>query len=210
MTLTIPAIVLAFGLAFLTDTGPTLADQPWPTPPPGPRPPVPRVIEAGKIKPVEVRRGETAWVVPPIAMFVPRFPPVPSTPFRSRDGVTIVSDAGSITTTVQIVYEQIEDWEKLPNSSLQEVRKVFDLRAFDHRANEISLDLRRPWVLDVSLQGVADEFDDPARFLIARYDKDVGWVPLVTSYRRNQGILRARVLQVGRFAVLAEPSVISS
>ena len=209
LSLTIMAAVLACGLMFLTDTGPASANDPWPTPPPGPRPPVPNVIEVSNIKPVEVPRGATSWVIPPVAMFAPRFPPVPSNLFRSNDGVSILSDAGSITTTVQIVYQPVENWEGLPNSPLQEVRKVFDLRAFDHQAKQISLDLRRPWVLDVGLQGIAEDFDDPARFLIARYEEGIGWVPLVTSYRRNQGILQARVLQVGRFAVLAEPSVIS-
>ena len=86
---------------------------------------------------------------------------------------------------------------------------MFDLSAYDHRANQISLDLRRPWVLEVPIRGLAQPFEDPARLLITRYEKNRGWVPLVTSYHSNRGVLTARVLKVGLFAVLAEPRLIS-
>ena len=151
-------------------------------------------------------------MVLPLSMLVPRFPPVPSSSFQSPDGVRIVSDAGSITTTVQLVYTPVlmTDTDKVsPPGPPQELRKVFDLRAYDHRANPTSLDLRRPWVLEIPIRGLTQPFEDPARLLIARYEENRGWVPLVTNYHRNRGTLLARVLKVGRFAVLAEPRLIS-
>ena len=147
----------------------------------------------------------TRWVVLPLSSLLPRFPPVPSFSFQAPDGVRIVSDAGSIISTVQLVYRQSPD-DKVSNPGPgQELRKVFDLDAYDHRAKPISLDLRRPWILEVPIRGLTKTFEDPARLLIARHEEDRGWVPLVTNYHQNRGVLQARVLKVGRFAVLAEP-----
>lgn len=197
-------------LIVLTSAGPISAELPWPTPPPGPRPPIPNVIGDADIKAVDVPPGGASWVILPLSMLVPRFPPVPSFTLSSPDGVRIISDAGSIDSTVQLVYESILSITNVPQPGpQQELRKVFDLRAYDHRANQIVLELKRPWVLEVPIQGLKQPFEDPARFLIARYDENRGWIPLVTSYYRTRGILQARVLTVGRFAVLAEPRVIS-
>ena len=51
--------------------------------------------------------------------------------------------------------------------------------------------------------------ENPTRLVIARYDKDRGWQPLVTSYHRSRGVVQAGVLELGMFAVLFEPRVIS-
>ena len=146
----------------------------------------------------------------PLAMQIPRFPPVPSSSFNASDGVTIVIDAGSIDTTIQLSYEPLPIGAVDPPGSGLELRKVFEIGTFDHRANRVSLTLQRPWVLEVPASGLTESFEDPSRLLLARYDKDEGWVPLVTSYYRDPGILQARILKVGRFAVMSEYGVTSS
>ena len=194
------AIVLA-----LIGSGLISADVPWPTPPPGPRPPDPRVISSG-IKPANVPAvaGATLWLIPPLAVPVPRFPPVPSSEFDSPDGVRIVADAGSITSTVQVVYEPIPVAQAKPAAAGQGLRKVFVLRSYDHQADRVDLGMRRPWTMDVQISGLTESFEDPGRLLIARYDDSLGWTPLVTSYYRDSGILRARLLGMGTFAVISE------
>ena len=208
------AIVIALSsvLVVLGAARPILADVPWPTPPPGPQPPIPKVIGGADIKPADVPHdvpNAISWVILPRLMVLPRFPPIPSTSFQSLDGVRIISDAGSIHSTVQLVYEPIPIDDAPPIGPYQNLQKVFDLRAFDHESKRITLDLRRPWVLEVSIQGLTRSFEDPTRLLIAHYDENRGWVPLITHYYRGRGILQARVLKAGLFAVLAEPKVIS-
>ena len=210
LALIVTGIALSGVLIVLTYAGPISADVPWPTPPPGPRPPVPKVIGLDNIKPPgNVPLGATSSVILPLWMPAPRFPPVPKfTPVKSPDGVRIISDAGSILETVQLVYLPLG--EDGPTTGPNQVLKmVFDLSAYDHQGNPISLDLRRPWVLEVPIQRLIKGFEDPARFLIARYEGNKGWMPLVTSYHRNRGILQARLLKVGLFAVLFEPRDIS-
>ena len=202
--------VLSCALIALTNSGSILADVPWPTPPPGPQPPGVRVIDTD-IKPAAVPAipGAISWLVLPQAMSVPRFPPVPRSAFDAPAGVHIVSDAGSITSTVQLVYAPISI-EGLPSPGPgADLRKVFDLRAFDHQANRITLKLRRPWVLEVPIDGLTRSFEEPSRLLLARYDEREGWVPLVTIYHRHTGMLETRLLDVGRFAVIMESLVIS-
>ena len=199
-------VALSFVLIILTNSGPILADVPWPTPTPGPEPPISKLIDVSEIKPVVVP-GATSWVIPPLSMPVPRFPPVPAFPVEAPDGVRVISDAGSINSTVQLVYESLAADEAPPAPSGLELRTAFDLRAFDHRAKPITLGLLRPWVLEIPIQ-LAKSFEDPDRLLIARYTEDQGWAPLVTHFHRKRGILQARVLEAGLFAILAEPRVI--
>ena len=40
--------------------------------------------------------------------------------------------------------------------------------------------------------------------MLARFEKGEGWLPLVTSYHRNRGLIEALVLELGLFAVLTE------
>ena len=151
--------------------------------------------------------GAVSSVIFPLSMVIPRFPPVPSFPFQSPDGVRVVSDAGSIQRTIQLLYEPIPVDKAQSPGPRQQLRKVFDLRAFDYRAKETDLELLRPWVLEVLVGGLTEAFEDPGRLLLARYEDSKGWVPLITHYHRTRGILQARVLRVGRFAVLAESRV---
>ena len=211
MALIAIGIVLSSLSVVLSSVMPISADVPWPTPPPGPRPSVPRVIGDADIKRVQVPlvTGAIPWVIHPISMPVPRFPPVPGFPFRSPDGVRLVSDAGSLLNTVQLIYEPIPITDAQAPGPQQQVRKGFDLRAYDHKTNPIALDLRRPWLLEVPTLGLTNSFEDPARLLIARYDDGWGWVPLVTHPQRDRGTLQARVLKVGRFGVLFEPRAVS-
>ena len=134
---------------------------------------------------------------PPLAMPVPRFPPVPSSSFDAPDGVRITSDAGSIITTVQLTYEPVQIDKARPAVPGQELRKAFTLRAFDHEAGSIRLDLRRPLVLEIPVRDLTRSFETPDRLLIARYHDSAGWVPLVTHYHRSLGVLRARVSGTG-------------
>ena len=196
------AVALSGAIIVLTNSMPISADTPWPTPPPGPQAPVPKVID--QPNPVSTAAGETSWIIHPLAMQVPRFPPVPSATYRSPDGVAVISDAGSIDITLQLVYRSIDvDKAPMPDPR-QELKKVFSLRAYDHQGDGITLRLRRPWVLQVPIRGLTEAFEDPARLLLAHYDQAVGWVPLVTNYHRSRGILQAWVLEVGQFAVLTE------
>ena len=207
MSLATIGTVLSLILVVLASAGTTSADDPWPTPPPGPEAPIPRVDTDIKPAPVPPVPGASSWVFPPLGMQVPRFPPVPSSSFQSPDGVTVISDAGSILSTVQLVYEPLSIEDAQSHITGQELRKVFDLRTFDHRANKLDPDLKRPWVLKVPVRGLTEAFEDPARLLLVRYDERDGWVPIVTAYHRNQGVLQALILEVGRFGVIAETGV---
>ena len=202
-------LVLCFILLVMSGTGLISADNVWPTPPPGPKPPDPRVIDSSSIKPANVPPGGTLWVVHPLRMPIPRFPPMPSTQLQFPNGVQIISDAGSVYTTLQIVYADLPVSESPAAGPRQEVRKLFDVRAFDHQGKRITPDLRRPWVLQVTTLGLTGGSEDPGRLLLARHDKDSGWVPLVTHYYRSLGTLQALILEVGSFAVLYERRVVS-
>ena len=175
-------------------------------PPPGPGLPVPRVINPSDVKPVSVPAvpGATSWIVLPLAPTNPQFPPVPHSVFESSDGTHIRVDAGSIDTTVQIVYEPIP-LEKAPaGSSRQELIRVFRLSAANHNGDSIHLQILRPLVLEVPAIG-----RDPSRVMLAVYDKDSGWTPLVTAYHKARGVLQTRLLELGQFAVLGEPTIIT-
>lgn len=200
---------LCFVLLVVTGTELVSAESHWPTPPPGPKPPAARVIDASNLKLPKVPPGATAWVVHPLPLIVPRFPPLPSTQLDFPGGVQIISDAGSIFTTLQIVHEELAISESPDPGQLQEVRKLFDVRAFDHEGKGVTPDFRRPWRLQVATLGLTEGSEDPGRLLLARHDKDRGWVPLVTHYYRSQGTLQALILDVGRFAVLYERRVLS-
>ena len=201
---------LSFGLIILPDIRAVSADTPWPTPPPGPRPPVLRIVDDASIKFVEVPAipGARSWVIPPSTMALPRFPPVPSFPFEASDGVRIIVDAGSTDTTVQLVYKPVPIVDAPPTGRFQEIRQVFDFTTFNHNGDRDTVKLLRPWVLEVPVPALTHPTDDPARFVLGHYIEGEGWETLVTNYLKNRGVLQARVLKMGRFAVLAEPSII--
>ena len=204
-------IGLSLGVLILSGAGLIWAQNPWPTPPPGPRPQVPTVIDEADIKAIDVPSvpGATSWVVPPFAAQIPRTPPVRSTRLDSPDGVSLLVDAGSIISTVQILYEPVPIDEAQPPGPRQELRRVFDIISFDHRAKKIDLDLQRPWVLEVSALGLTESIENPARLILARYDNGNGWMPLVTTYHRDRLALETRILESGRYAVIFEPLIVS-
>lgn len=199
---------LSVTLAVLANGGQLLAEVPWPTPPPGPEARIPNVIDPASVNPVEVPQvpGAASWVILPLSAPIPRFPPVPSSSVESPDGLRLTSDAGSIDTTTQLLYTPVSLDESPGSTKYQEVQKLFELKAFDHGASRISLELHRPWLLELPVRA---SYGDPTRLVIARYDKDRGWQPLVTSYHRSRGVVQAGVLELGMFAVLFEPRVIS-
>ena len=212
VALAVSGMTLGFLVMLLSNTGPSFAQQPWPTPPPGPQPSIPRIIAQESIKQVSVPLvpGATSSEVPPLAMQLPRFPPVPAFLFEASETVRLISDAGSIMETLQMVYEPKPELSDAPSPGpLQELRKVFDLRAYDYQARRVSPELLRPWVLEVVAQGLSRSFEDPSRLIIARYDGEKGWVPLVTNYHIDRGILQALILEVGLFAVLHESKAIT-
>ena len=208
-----PLITLAVLGAFilLSDARSTGADNPWPTPPPGPKPSAPRVVAESDIKRVEVPpvAGASSVVVLPLSMPLPRFPRVPSSTFEWFGGVRLTIDAGSIGHTLQLSFIPL-DLEDAPQPpERQQLRLAFDLLAFDHDAKKIPPDLRRPWVLEIPIRGLTRSFEDPARLLVVRHEEKRGWVPLTTTYHKTRAVLQVRILKVGRFAVVMEPNVVA-
>jgi hypothetical protein len=110
--------------------------------------------------------------------------------------------------TLQLSFVPVDLDEATQPPKHQLLRLAFDLRAFDHNAEEITPVLRRPWVLEIPTRGLTRLDETPARLLIARYDEKDGWVPLTTTYHRSRGILQARILRVGLFGVVMEPNVV--
>ena len=205
-------VALMGAVAVLTDAGPIGADgQPWPTPPPGPRPPAARVVAEADIKRVEVPpvAGAGSAVVLPLSMPLPRFPRVPSANYDWSGGVRLTTDAGSVDRTLQLSFVPVDPDEAPQPPKHQLLRLAFDLRAFDHNAEEITPVLRRPWVLEIPTRGLTRAADDPARLLIVRHEGKDGWVPLTTTYHRSRGVLQARILRVGLFGVVMEPNVVA-
>ena len=199
-------VLLAGGLISANEHG--LA---WPTPPPGPNPQIPRITNSNDIDLVNPPSvlGATVWIIDPIAALLPRFPPIFTTDLRTTDGLQIVVSAGSTDDTVQVVYEPIPLDEAPQPGPQQDLRRVFDLRAFDDRGNGIDLDLRRSWLLKITAQGLIQNVESPSRLIIARYNDGSGWIPEVTTYHRNSGLLEIRILEPGLFGVIMESSIIS-
>ena len=208
----IVALIGAIGV--VTNAGPLGADgHPWPTPPPGPKPSAPRVVAESDIKRIEVPSvaGAGVVVVLPLSMPLPRFPKVPSAVHEWPGGVHLTIDAGSVDRTLQLSLVPV-DLDKAPKPRKHQLlRLAFHLRTFDHEAKEIELELRRPWVLEIPTRGLTQvpEAEDPARLLIVRHEGEDGWVPLTTTYHRARGVLQARILHVGLFAVVMEPNVVA-
>jgi hypothetical protein len=132
---------------------------------------------------------------------------LPKTVFESgeanpRERVRLHIEAGSLPYTLQLVYEPVA-LEQLP-SPLPEGRALwaFALRAFDHEAKAVAPPLRRPWLLEVPAHGLKSGDGNPSRFLLAWYDEKRGrWVFLTTAYHTDRGVLSARLLAPGYFAV---------
>lgn len=205
-------VALMGAVAVLTNADQIGADgQPWPTPPPGPRPSAPRVVAEADINRVEVPSvaGASSAVVLPLSMPLPRFPRVPRSNYDWSGGVRLTTDAGSVDLTLQLSFVPVDPDEAPQPPKHQLLRLAFDLRAFDHNAEEITPVLRRPWVLEIPTRGLTQVSEIPARLLIVHHKGKDGWVPLTTTYHRSRGVLQARILHVGLFGVVMEPNVVS-
>jgi hypothetical protein len=180
------------------------ADSPWPTPPPAP-PALPPTVE----------RVTTPVVAPPVAGAVvrvihplpqgaiPAIPPLPATIFEAAGTLKITIEAGSLDRTIQLTYAPVAPDQAANPGRFQKVVWAFDLKSYDARGREFQPTLRRPWVLQVPVAQIPGNPGDPRQLLFARYE-DGRWLPQVTSYFRSDNLLVSRILQTGRFAILAE------
>jgi hypothetical protein len=120
--------------------------------------------------------------------------------------VKITIEAGSLDRTIQLVYVPVApdhpSAEGRPGR-FQRVVWAFDLKSYDARGREFQPILRRPWVLQVSVAQIPGNPGDPRQLLFALYEEG-RWLPQVTSYFRSDNVLVSRILQTGRFAILAE------
>ena len=161
-----------------------------------------------------VERAITPVVAPPVAGAVvrvihplpqsgiPAIPPLPSTTFDVAGHLKITIDAGSLDRTIQLMYVPVAPDQATRPDRLQKVVWAFDLKAYDARGREFQPTLRRPWVLQVSVDQLPNKGGDPRQLLYARYEEG-RWLPQVTSYYRNDNVLVFRILHTGRFAILA-------
>ncbi len=192
-------------LAFLAT--PLVFSQPaWPTPPPAPRSPPPEIIPFDQITPVPVvtvSGAASAVIHPLLAGSVPRIPPLKDVTFESPDGIRLISEAGSLQRTVQLLYAPVPLDDAPQAGPNQQLLRTFDLSTFDDQASRVSPSLERSWLLEVPLEGLDLGSNHPTRLLLALYDPETQrWAPLVTSYFSKRGLLLARLLDVGLFAIL--------
>ena len=202
-------MALVMGIwAFLGAKG-VFSDPPWPTPPPAPPAPRARIIPLGQITEVALPSvtGASSVVLHPISGGpVPRIPPLRSVTFDSYQDVRLISEAGSLLHTVQVVYAPVSMSDAPSPDRHQILLRTFDLFAYDHQAKLVSPPLVRPWVLEVRLEELELGQAHPSQLLLARFDsQSKRWAPLVTSYFPSKGLLMAKILDVGRFAIMAEP-----
>lgn len=198
------ALVALSGLVTLLIINLVSADSPWPTPPPAPL--VTRPKFEGNITPVDVPpvAGAVSSVIQPILQdFLPAIPPLNRVTFHSPDSLKVTIEAGSLDRTIQLIYVPVPLDQAVRPDRLQRLLRVFDLKPYDHRGREFQPELRRPWIMEVPVSKLPGPTGDPSRLLFARFEGG-RWVPLVTSYFRDDNVLVARILETGRFAILAE------
>lgn len=197
-------LVTLCGVAGLLIVGLASADSPWPTPPPAPPAPPPtveRVIAPVVAPPVA---GAVVRVIHPLPLgAIPAIPPLPSTTFEGSGAVKITIEAGSLDRTIQLMYVPLAPDQAASPGRSQKVVWAFDLKSYDARGREFQPNLRRPWVLQVPVAQIPGNSGDPRQLLFARYE-DGSWLPQVTSYFPSDNVLVSRILQTGRFAILAE------
>ena len=205
----IVAIALVTGIWAFPGAKGVFSDPPWPTPPPAPPAPRTTIIPLGQITEVALPfvTGASSVVLHPIsAGFVPRIPPLRSVTFDSFQDVRLTSEAGSLLHTVQVVYAPVSMADVPSPDRHQILLRTFDLLTYDHQAERVSPPLVRPWLLEVRLVELELGQAHPSQLLLARFDsQSKKWAPLVTSYFPGKGLLVANILDVGRFAVMAEP-----
>ena len=180
------------------------ADSPWPTPPPAPLAPQPRIESDITPVPVPAVPGATSTVIQPISQGpVPLIPPLNSTTFDTQGHLKITIEDGSLDRTIQLTYAPVPADQAPSPIRLQQLVTVFDLKSFDAQGREIQSELLRPWIVEVPVSRLPAVSVDPSRLVLARFEEG-RWAPLVTSYFRDDNVLVARILKAGRFAILAE------
>ncbi len=217
-----PAILVLLAL-FMTlfVPGAAVAQVPWPTPPPAPLGSIPVVVPASEIIPVPAPAGpgSIALTVDPIfAGTVPRIPPRPSAIFATAEGdaqerITVYVDAGAIDRTLQFTYEPLLAGQVPSVDRSRHIQRAFRLQTYDTTGTVVESVFRYPLriTLTLSEEEMAAAGNDPARDYLAWYDPErKSWRPLVTTYRFTDSTLLVRILQPGLFALIAEPSPVSS
>lgn len=198
------ALATIGGLVALVITSLASADTPWPTPPPAPAAPFPSI--ESNIAPVAVPQvaGAAFSVVQPLPQLsIPAIPPLLNTTFEAPGHLTVIIEAGSLDRTIQLTYAPVPVDQVLQPGRLQRLVRAFDLKSYDHRGREFQPELSRPWIMQVPVSRLPGPFGDPARLIFVTLEEG-RWVPLVTSYYRDNNVLVARILKGGRFAILAE------
>ena len=181
-----------------------IAAPDWPTPPPAP-PAEPPVFQS-VVSPVDfpLVNGATRWEVQPIPQqSIPVIPPVAGDTLEVPKQVRLIIEAGALDRTTQLTYVPLAADAAPQPLPLQKLVKAFDLRSFDHDGREFAPEMRRPWLLSVSVGDLDPTSGDPSRLVFARF-QDGRWLPLVTSYLRETNVLEVRILSTGRFAIIAE------
>lgn len=194
-------------------TPPALAQPPWPTPPPYLAVPHPITVPSDQVKRVEAPAipGATVWLLQPFPRgIIPRVPPLPSTRLTTQEAdpaqrVIVRLEWESLPATTQLLYQPLSPSQAPAPPAGYRIRRAFDLRAYDAQGRPFTPALRRPWVLQVPLDGLGTPLPDPRRLLLARYREDAGrWQLLVTAYHTDSRLLETRILDLGRYAVLEE------
>lgn len=197
-----------------------LAETPWPTPPPSPIGPLPRVIPASQVIPVsapETLGGIAVQLDPIFAGILPRIPPLISTSIVTgesdpQDRATIEFEVGTINRTIQLRYQPLPIGQVPPVSPGRSVQRAFQFEIFDHAGAPVPVEFARP--VRLKLQAQQDErlagAAEPARLLLARLDSQTNtWLSLVTIFDFNNDTIMARVIQPGIFALIAQPPPVS-
>ena len=202
--LKLAALIAIVGLASGGLFGKVGAQEPWPTPPPAPRFPSP-IIDS-LIVPAEVpliERG-TRWEIQPLPQVIPpSLPPLPSDTLEAPGRLRITIEAGTLARTIQLTYVPVAS-ESAPEAlRWHRLVESFELKSFDHRGQEIDLEVRRPILLEASAQALPSPVADASRLIFARFD-DGRWRPLVTTYSRREGKIEVRILEAGLFGVFEE------
>jgi hypothetical protein len=118
-----------------------------------------------------------------------------------------VIEAGTLSQTLQLVYEPLQLNEVEPIGPNLTLVRAFDVNGYDYRAKLVTPSSLRPWVLEIDIPGGSGASVNPTRLLVARENDAGNWVPMVTIYHRDSRILEARILGPGRYAVLKDSLV---
>jgi len=130
-------------------------------------------------------------------------PPINNVNFAAAGALRVTIEAGSRDRTIQLIFVPVAPGQAASPGRFQRVVWAFDLKLYEARGQELRSTLRRPWVIQVSLDQIDANLGDPRQLLFALYEEG-RWVPQVTNYFPNDRSLVFRMLHPGRFAILAE------